>query len=428
MKRFNFLLPLMVLLTLVVSACGGTTTTSGSQKVTINWWHINNTDPLKTAWQNLATQYMQTHKNVDIKISVIGTDQNYQQKLETAMQAGTPPDIFQSWGGGVMQEYAQAGQLQDISSALQQNGWGDTFSQSALSLYSYNGHYYGVPWDIGAVGFWYNPTLFAKASIQQPPATWNDFLTDIQKLKTAGIIPIALGEKDKWQGLFYWVYLAMREGGKTAFDNAYNRMGSFASPSYVKAGQLLQQLVAAKPFENGFMGEDYTAEQALMGNGKAAMELMGQWGPSNDAAAAADKKGPSLSFFPFPQVPGGAGNPTDVQGGGNGFAIGKNAPPQTLDFVRFLTQADNQRALAQKGALLPPVKAASDGVTNPNMQAVVKLVSNAPYFQLYYDQFLPSAVAQVAINSTQALFAGSATPLATAQAVEASAATALKKA
>ena len=231
MKRFNFLLPLMVLLTLVISACGGTTSTSGSQKVTINWWHINNTDPLKSEWQSLAHQYMQTHKNVDIKINVIGTDQNYQQKLETAMQAGTPPDIFQSWGGGVMQEYAQAGQLQDISSALQQNGWGNTFSQSALSLYRYNSHYYGVPWDIGAVGFWYNPTLFAKANIQQPPVTWNDFLTDIQKLKSAGITPIALGEKDKWQGLFYWVYLAMREGGKTAFDNAYNRTGSFADPA-----------------------------------------------------------------------------------------------------------------------------------------------------------------------------------------------------
>lgn len=111
MKRFNFLLPLMVLLTLFVSACGGTTTTGSSQKVTINWWHINNTNPLKTDWQNLANQYMQTHKNVDIKITVIGTDQNYQQKLETAMQAGTPPDIFQSWGGGGMQQYAQAALL-----------------------------------------------------------------------------------------------------------------------------------------------------------------------------------------------------------------------------------------------------------------------------------------------------------------------------
>ncbi len=424
MKRSSFLLSFMVLLTLLVSACGETSpTASGSKNVTINWWHLNTQDPLKTSWQDLANQYMQTHKNVTIKISVVGG--SFQQKLATVMQAGTPPDVFQSWGGGVLQQYAQAGQVKDITADLQQNGWGDTFSKSALNLYSFNGHYYGVPWDIGAVGFWYNKALFAKANIQQPPATWDDFLTDIQKLKSAGIIPIALGEKDKWQGLFYWVYLAEREGGQAAFNKAYGRTGSFADPPFVKAGQLLQQLVAAHPFENGFLGSDYTTEQTLMGNGKAAMELMGQWAPANNAAASVDKKGAQLSFFPFPAIPGGAGDPTDVQGGGNGFAIGKNAPPETIDFVRFLTSATNQRNLAQKAALLPPVTAASDGVTDPNMQSVVKTASNAHYFQLYYDQFLPPAMAQVAVDSTQALFAGTASPADTAQKLEASAATSL---
>ena len=55
---------------------------------------------------------------------------------------------------------------------------------------------------------------------------------------------------------------------------------------------------------------------------------------------AADKKGvANLGMFNFPAVEGGAGDVTDVMGGGNGFAIGKNAPPEAIDFVKYLTAA-----------------------------------------------------------------------------------------
>ena len=53
------------------------------------------------------------------------------------------------------------------------------------------------------VGVWYNKELFEKAGIDAPPATWDEFLADVQKLKDAGITPIAVGEKDKWPGMFW---------------------------------------------------------------------------------------------------------------------------------------------------------------------------------------------------------------------------------
>ncbi len=420
MKRVLALLPLLAIIATSLVACGSTS--SGSGKVTINWWHINTTDPLKSAWQDLANQYMASHPNVTIKITVIENDP-FKTKLNTAMQAGTPPDIFQSWGGGVLQQYAAAGLMKDITPELKSGGWGDSFSPAALNLYSDNGKYYGVPWDVGAVGFWYNKDLFTKAGIAAPPATWDDLLTDIKMLKTAGITPIALGEKDKWPGAFYWEYLAVRLGGKDAFNKAYSRSGgSFTDPAFVQAGQYLQQLTALQPFENGVLGASYDDHQALMGNGKAAMELMGQWAPANDAAASTDKKGQQLGFFPFPSLPNQQGNPTDVLGGGNGFGIGKKAPPEAVDFVKFLTSSVNQQSLAKTGALLPPVKGALSAVTDPNLQAVAQLVANAPYYQLYYDQFMSPAVGNTVNDQTQALFAGSATPQAAAAAIDASAA------
>lgn len=417
MRRYSALSSLLAVIMLFLVACGGSS--AGSGKVTITWWHISTTDPLKAGWQDLANQYMASHPNVTIKISVIENDP-FKTKLNTAMQAGTPPDIFQSWGGGVLQQYAKAGLMKDITPNLQSGGWGDSFSPAALNLYSYNGKYYGVPWDVGAVGFWYNKALFAQAGITQAPATWDDFQNVVKKLQAAHITPIALGEKDKWPGAFYWEYLAVRLGGKAAFDKAYNHNGgSFSDPTFVQAGTYLQQLVALKPFENGFLGAGYdTDHRSLMGNGKAAMELMGQWAPSNDAASATDKKGPDFGFFPFPTLPNQQGTPTDVLGGGNGFGIGKNAPPEAIDFVKFLTSAENQRKLAAQGALLPPVKAALDAVNDPNLKAVAQLVSNASYYQLYYDQFMSPAVGNIVNDQTQALYAESTTPQAAAQAID----------
>jgi raffinose/stachyose/melibiose transport system substrate-binding protein len=65
-------------------------------------------------------------------------------------------------------------------------------------------------------------------------------------------------------------------------------------------------------------------------------------------------------------------------------------------------------------------------VTDPLQQEVIKTVNNASYFQLYYDQYLPPAVAQAVLDGTQGLYANSTKPDAAAQLIEDAAATALK--
>ena len=54
------------------------------------------------------------------------------------------------------------------------------------------------------------------------------------------------------------------------------------------AGARLKELVDLQPFQTGFLGADYAIDQALMANGKAAMELMGQWAPGADRGVATD--------------------------------------------------------------------------------------------------------------------------------------------
>ena len=54
-----------------------------------------------------------------------------------------------------------------------------------MQLYQVDGKQYGVPFNAGMVGFWYNKDFFAQAGIDAPPATWDELLADIQTLKDA---------------------------------------------------------------------------------------------------------------------------------------------------------------------------------------------------------------------------------------------------
>jgi raffinose/stachyose/melibiose transport system substrate-binding protein len=391
-----------------------------AEPVTITWWHITTKDPGLSDWQKMADDYMAAHPNVTIEITVL-ENEAFKTKLTTVMQSGDPPDIFQSWGGGTFNQQVEAGLLLDISSYLEADpAWRDSFAPGALGVYSYQGKNYGVPWDMGMVGFWYNKALFAQAGIDTPPATWVEFLEDVQALKDAGITPISIGEGDKWPGMHYWNYFATRLCGQAGFEAALDRSGSFTDPCFVEAGEKLLELVALEPFQEGFLGAVHDDMQAAFGNGKAAMELSGQWAPSTSAANSADGVGvgDDLGLFGFPGIAGGAGAGSDVVGGGNGFAIGKNAEAEAVDFVKYLTSVENQTIIAANGSGIPVVDGAEVGLTDANMLQVQQTFAAAEYFQLYYDQFLPPATGSVLNDATQGLFAGTMTPEEVAQAVE----------
>jgi raffinose/stachyose/melibiose transport system substrate-binding protein len=281
-----------------------------------------------------------------------------------------------------------------------------------LKYYQVDGKQYALPFDNGMVGFWYNKQLFTQAGITAPPKTWTEFMTAVTKLKNAGTTPIALAGKDKWPGHFYWSYLALRIGGPDILEQSMAAK-DFNKPELVKASQLLKDLAATSPFQNGFLNAGYTTpdgQAATMGNGKAAMELMGQWAPSTEAAYSTSKKGVEVGFFPFPEVEGGKGKITDVFGGGNGFAIGADAPPQTVDFLKYLLSVDVQKKGAESNSIIPVVKGAETAIKDANQGSVAKTVADASAFQLYLDQAWDPAVGTQVNDSVAALIAGSSTP------------------
>jgi raffinose/stachyose/melibiose transport system substrate-binding protein len=401
----------------VVVACGGgddktdSSASKSSGPVTIEWWHIQNNDPMKSIWADAARQYMAAHKNVKINITVL-ENEAFKSKLTTTMQSGKVPDIFQSWGGGTLKEQADAGLVQDITQSTA--GWIKDLNPAAVGLYQVDGKQYGIPFNLGMVGVWYRKSLFKQAGIDAPPQTWDEFLADIQTLKSKGITPLAVGEKDKWPGMFWWANLSLRIAGKDAMAKA-GQDGSFDTPGFVKAGEELKKLIDLKPFQDGHMAAPWDGaggEAAQLGNGKAAMDLMGQWAPATFAANAKDGDATlqDLGWFPFPTVDGGAGNASEQFGGGDGFAFGKDAPPEALDFAKFLVTSDVASKAGASGAILPVKNGAETSVTDPNMKSVLDTRAQASFVQLYLDQAYAPAVGQAVNDAVQELFAGKASP------------------
>ncbi|GIF45883.1 raffinose/stachyose/melibiose transport system substrate-binding protein [Asanoa ferruginea] len=395
----------------LLSACGdddggGSATADGPQ--TINWWHIQNTEPMLPVWAAMAKEYQTAHPNVKIAIQPL-ENEAFKTKLTTPTQAGSPPDLFQSWGGGVLQQQVDAGLVKDITDDVKP--WVGTLLPAAMQPYTIEDRIYGIPFDIGMIGFWYNKDLFAKAGVTAAPTTWAELLTVVSKVKGSGTVPIALAGKEKWPGHYYWAYLAMRVGGLEALQRAATDK-NFDTPEFVAAGERLKELVDLQPFQKGFLGAEYGSpdgQAATMGNGRAAMELMGQWAPSVQASSSTSKKGigDKLGFFTFPAVDGGKGKPTDAFGGGNGFAVGRNAPPATLDLLKTLLDVDHQRRSAATGAVLPTAKDAADSIKDETSKVVASTLAGATGFQLYLDQAYPPAVGQQVNDSVAELIAGS---------------------
>jgi raffinose/stachyose/melibiose transport system substrate-binding protein len=152
------------------------------------------------------------------------------------------------------------------------------------------------------------------------------------------------------------------------------------------------------------------------------MDLMGQWAPGAFRTQAGVENVSDLPFelgwAPFPSVAGGSGAGTDVFGGGNGFVVGKDAPPETIDFLEFITNEQNQETWA-KDSGLPVNLAAGDAITDPNMTSVLEGLNSSTFMQLYLDQFFTAEVGAAVNDQTALLFAGQTSPADAAAAITA---------
>ncbi len=392
---------------LALAACGSSSPgNSSTGKVALTWWSNANSGQLYTTFKALISSYEKAHPNVTISYVPIQNEQ-WDTKIQSALQAHKEPDIFFQRGGGYMATQVKSGQLANLTPYIKSwigelGGSGEAWQTGSAQ--------YGVPYDLHTVGFWYRKDLFARAGITSTPKTLTQLESDDTKLRDAGIAPIAVGSKDQWPDAFYYDYFAVRECS-TAVLQAAVKADNANNACFTKAGAELKAFMATNPFVPGFLsvpsqtGAGSSAGQVA--TGKAAMELQGDWDPSVMQALVTPSQWQTdttdLGWFPFPSVPGATGGQTAMLGGSDGNSCSVSAPePACADFLEYLSTATSQEKLAAAN-LLPANPAASSAVTLPADQDVMQFTKTKPFVQEYLDLAYPTSVG-TALDAAVATF------------------------
>jgi raffinose/stachyose/melibiose transport system substrate-binding protein len=397
----------------VLAACssGGSSSTSAnssssSGKVTLSWWNNANTQPLLGVFTNVIKQFEAAHPNVTIQ-NVPMQNELFKTKVTPALRGNSPPDIFQQWGSGQQATQVQSGKLADISSQV--SPWIGSLGTPATEWQT-SGKWYGVPYDLHVVGFWYRKDLFQQAGITSPPTTIPQLESDDAALRAHGIQPIGLGSKDGWPDAFWWEYFAIRECSQSSITQAMSGV-NLSAPCFTKASADLDAFVKSNPFQTGFLATPAqsvpNSSVGLLANGKVAMELQGDWEPGAGSGLTSNKSFTNeLGWFPFPSVPGGAGDPKAVLGGGDGYSCTTGASePACAEFLQFLTTPAVQKQIIGAGVGLPANPAADGDLAVPAEKDAAAANSAAPYIAEYFDIALPTTPGQNLDNAVAKWFA-----------------------
>lgn len=395
----------------LLASCGGPAAPQEpTGPITLTWWHNGTSDPIKTVWQDVVTDYQGKNPDITIEAQPI-QNEGFSTKIPLALQSPTPPDVYQQWGGGDLASQVTSGKLADITDASK--SWISTIGDFAKG-WQVDGRQLGVPFAQHVVGFWYRKDLFTQAGITTPPTTMAELNGAVAKLKAAGLAPIAVGGKDRWPDAFYWNYFAVRECSQQTIESSVKNL-KLDDPCWVKAGQDLVDFLKTEPFQEGFNGtpaqQGAGSSAGLVANGKAAMELQGDWNPGTMSSLTEDKDLDSkVGWFPFPTVPGGQGAPEAVLGGGDGFSCTTRAAAACAKFLEYLTGPEIQNKLAAAGTGLPVNEAAVSALKTENLKTVAEHGRKAPYVQMYFDRAFPTDVGAALNEAVANLFAGQGSP------------------
>ena len=330
-------------------------------------------------FQDVARSYERAHPGV--KVSLWGDPRNI-EKLRPRFLAGNPPDAF--WAFLPIWRLADGGALHALDKELdtpaygQHVTWRESFLAGPLSTALVQGKTYFVPTDLSVFLIWYNVRMFREHG-WRVPRTWPDFTDLCEKIKRAGIAPIAFQGRYPDYATPILLNLFQRKGGEGPLFALINiEKGAWLRPDLVKSARTLREMMVKGYFQPGCMGMTHTEAQMEFVNGRAAMVTCGTWLKAEMSNAT--PKGFEMSCFNYPAVPGGKGDPSVA-----GISLGYWCIPSKaanikggVDFLKWLTSLDNANKFCREKDTLFAVKGA-DRYLAKELAPAVETIRRAKY-------------------------------------------------
>lgn len=273
--------------------------TGGKQVEVFSWWTGGGEEAGLNA---LVEVFNQEYPDLEFVNAAVagGAGTNARAVLATRLEANDPPDSFQGHAGAELLDYIKAGQLEDLSFLYDEEGWRDVMPATLLPLITVDGAIYSVPVNIHRANvMWSNPKVLADNGITMP-TTWDEFFVAAEKLKKAGITPLALGEQWTQLHLFETVLLGVL--GTDAYNGLWDGKTKWDSAEVKKA---LETFKKALSYTNSDAASlSWQDASKLVIDGQAAFNIMGDWAEGYFRVDNSLKENEGYGWAPAPGTAG----------------------------------------------------------------------------------------------------------------------------
>lgn len=341
-----------------------------AQKLLIyHWWTAGGE---KEGVDALFKSYKEKNPNFQVVDNPVpgGAGVEIKAVMKSLMLAGNPPTTFQVHAGAELKNYVDNGLLDPVTDLWQSEGYEKAYPDAIKQMVKFGNDYYAVPVGVHRANLvWYNKALFEKAGVGEPK-TLDEFLGALQKLKAAGITPVAVASRNKWEVAHLSEQIVLATGGPDFYVGYFSGQKPATDPTFVKALETLKTVA-------GYVNEDHatlTWDQAagLVRQGRAAMTVMGDW-VKGYFQANGWQYGKDYGVFPFP----GTGDVFNIVI--DSFALAKGAPGKDagLAWLKLIGSVDGQNTFNPiKGSIPPRTDAPADkydDVSKRNMDDLKRL-------------------------------------------------------
>lgn len=272
----------MVKLSLLASAAVIVSSVAMAGEVEVqHWWtsggEAKSIGELKRIMQDKG------HTWKDFAVAGGGGD-NAMSLLKSRVLAGNPPAAAQIKGPGI-QEWASEGVLANLDAIAKAEKWDSLLPAVVADGMKYQGNYVAVPVNVHRVNWmWANTAVLKKAGVVGAPKTWDEFFAAAEKVKKAGLIPLAHGGQN-WQDFTTFEDVVLGVGGVKFYQDALVKLDQKAltSPTMTKSLETLRKI--KRYTDPASPGRDWNLATTLVIQGKAAFQFMGDWAKGEFTAA-----------------------------------------------------------------------------------------------------------------------------------------------
>jgi len=255
-----------------------------------SWWTAGGEEEALNA---LIELFNVEYPDIEVINSTVagGAGFNAKRVLKTRMVAGNPPDSFQIHGGAelidtyveikiyggeeLVETYIEASKMEPITGLLEEWGLKDKFNQQILEMTAYKGEYYSVPVNVHrSNAMFYNKEILEKNNID-PPTDLASFKTALNILDKAGVVPLSLGDTNKWPASQVFETLLVATLGPSRYNGLWKEETAANDPAIREAFVHFKDIMK-------YVNEDHSSltwddATKLMHDGKAGFNIMGDW-------------------------------------------------------------------------------------------------------------------------------------------------------